>query len=58
MQGSLRLRIRSGPWESKLVQIWPIEKQKVDWPPPQSFSDLDDGLLNLRRRFTVGVSSE
>ncbi len=58
MYGSLRLRIRSGPWESKLVQVWPIEKQRVDWPPPQSFSDLDDGLLNLRRRFTVGVSSD
>jgi hypothetical protein len=56
-RGSLRLRIRAGPWESKLIQIWPVEKQRVNWPPPHSFSDLDDGLRDLRRRFAVGVSS-
>ena len=55
--GGLRLKIRAGPWESKLVQIWPVEKPRVNWPPPQSFSDLGDGLLDLRRRFAVGVSS-
>jgi len=53
-RGSLRLRIRAGPWESKLIQIWTVEKQRVDWPPPQNFSDLDDGLRDLRRRFAVG----
>jgi hypothetical protein len=54
-RGSLSLKIRAGPWESKLVQIWPVERQRVNWPPPQSFSDLDDGLRDLRRRFAVGI---
>lgn len=57
-QGNLRLRIRAGPWESKLAQIWPIEKKRVNWPPPECFSDLDDGLRDLRRRFAVGISAE
>ncbi len=52
---SLRLQIRSGPWENKLVKIWPVEKSRVNWPPPQSFSDLDDGLRDLRGRFAVGI---
>lgn len=56
-RGSLSLKIRSGPWESKLVQIWPVEKPRVNWPPPRNFSDLDEGLRDLRRRFAVGVSS-
>jgi len=55
MHGSLRLRMRSGPWESRLVQIWPAERPRVSWPPPESFSDLDDGLRDLRRRFAVGA---
>jgi len=55
-RGNLTLTIRSGPWETKLTQIWPF-KQRVTWPPPQSFSDLDDGLRDLRRRFAVGVAS-
>jgi hypothetical protein len=57
MHGSLRLRMRSGPWDKKLVQIWPVENQRVVWPPPESFSDLDDGLRDLRRRFAVGASA-
>jgi hypothetical protein len=57
MHGSLRLRMRSGPWDKKLVQIWPVENQRVAWPPPESFSDLDDGLRDLRRRFAVGASA-
>lgn len=57
MHGNLRLRMRSGPWDKKLVQIWPVEKQRVAWPPPESFSDLDDGLRDLRRRFAVGASA-
>jgi hypothetical protein len=56
-RASLSLKIRAGPWESKLVQIWPVEKQRVNWPPPHTFSDFDDELRDLRRRFAVGVSS-
>ena len=55
MHGSLRLRMRSGPWDAKLAPIWPVEKMRVSWPPPGSFSDLDDGLRDLRRRFAVGI---
>jgi hypothetical protein len=55
MVGSLRLQIRSGPWETKLTQIYPVEKTRVHWPPHGSFSDLEDSLLDLRRRFAVGV---
>jgi hypothetical protein len=56
-RGGLSLKIRAGAWESKLVQIWPVEKQIVSWPPPQNFSDLDDGLRDLRRRFAVSGES-
>lgn len=54
-QRDLQLRMRPGPWEKRLIQIWPVEKQRVNWPPIESFSDLDDGLRHLRRRFAVGV---
>jgi hypothetical protein len=43
-RGGLSLKIRAGPWESKLVQIWPVEKQRVTWPPPQNFSGLAHAL--------------
>lgn len=58
MHGPLRLRMRSGPWDTKLRQVWPVEKPRVSWPPPESFSDLDDGLRDLRRRFAVGGAQE
>jgi hypothetical protein len=54
---NLRLHIREGPWKTKLIQAWPIEKDLLNWPPPASFSD-DDGLSDLRRRFAVGISRE
>jgi hypothetical protein len=54
--GSLSLKIRPGLWESQLIQIWPIGK-RLNWPPPKSFSDLDDGLLDLKGRFAIGVQS-
>jgi hypothetical protein len=28
MYGSLRLQVRSGPWEARLAQIWPVEKTR------------------------------
>jgi hypothetical protein len=54
MHGSLRLRMRSGSW-ARLAQVWPVEKTRVHWPPPESFNDHDPSLLDLRRRFAVGV---
>jgi hypothetical protein len=41
------------PWTRRLSQIWPIEKERVQWPPRESFRDLDDGLRDLRNRFGV-----
>ena len=57
-RGNLIIHMRGGPWERKLVQVWPIEFERVNWPPTESFNDLDDGLRDLRRRFAVGVTSE
>jgi hypothetical protein len=57
MHGSLRLRMRSGPWDTKLVQVWPVENRRVGWPPPESFTEVNDELRDLRRRFAVGVSA-
>jgi hypothetical protein len=56
-QCNLIIQMREGPWERKLVQVWPSERERVNWPPPDSFNDLDDGLRDLRRRFAVGVKS-
>jgi hypothetical protein len=56
-QRNLIIQMREGPWERKLVQVWPIERERVNWPPSDSFNDLDDGLRDLRRRFAVGVKS-
>jgi hypothetical protein len=56
-QRNLIIQMREGPWERRLAQVWPIERERVNWPPPDSFNDLDDGLRDLRRRFAVGVRS-
>lgn len=53
----LIIHMREGPWEGRLLQVRPIEREQVDWPPRESFNDRDDGLQNLRRRFAVGVTS-
>ena len=31
--------IRPGPWETKLIQIWPIQKERVTWTPRVSFTN-------------------
>jgi hypothetical protein len=50
--GNLKIHLREGPWGTKLLQVWPIQTERVNWPPPESFSD-PDGLLDLRGRFAV-----
>lgn len=35
---SVRLRAANGPWDELTIQIWLIEKNLVDWPPPISLS--------------------
>jgi hypothetical protein len=44
--------------DTKLVQVWPVEKQRVGWPPPESFTELNYELWDLRRRFAVGISTQ
>ena len=34
----VRMRAADGPWDKLTVQIWPIEKKSVNWPPPMSLS--------------------
>jgi hypothetical protein len=34
----IRLRASDGPWDKLAIQIWPIEKKSVNWPPPMSLS--------------------
>ena len=34
----IRFRVADGPWEKLTIQIWPIEKNSVNWPPPMSLS--------------------
>jgi hypothetical protein len=34
----IRFRAASGPWEKLTIQVWPIEKKSVNWPPPMSLS--------------------
>jgi hypothetical protein len=44
---------KSGPWANKLIQIWPIEKDWVMWPPKASFTNGGPqwyGYLMHRRR--------
>ncbi len=44
-----------GPWDSKLIQIWPIEKEWVTWPPRASFTNGGrEGIGYLLRRWRTG----
>jgi hypothetical protein len=33
----LRSEPNHGPWETKLLQIWPTENEQITWPPKASF---------------------
>jgi hypothetical protein len=49
----IRLRSAAGPWDKLTIQIWPIEKKSVNWPPPMSLSTVV-GVThygNFRMRF-------
>jgi hypothetical protein len=44
-----------GPWDTKLIQIWPIEKEWVMWPPKDSFTNGGrEGIGYLLRRWRTG----
>jgi hypothetical protein len=34
----VRMIAADGPWEKLTVQIWPVEKKSIMWPPPMSLS--------------------
>lgn len=34
----IRIRAADGPWDKLTIQVWPIEKKLVNWPPPMSLS--------------------
>ena len=34
----IRFRAADGPWDKLAIQIWPIEKKSVTWPPSMSLS--------------------
>ena len=35
---TIRFGVYDGPWDKLTIQIWPIEKKSVNWPPPMSLS--------------------
>jgi hypothetical protein len=37
-EGQIYLRAADGPWDKLTIQIWPIEKKSVNWPPQMSLS--------------------
>ena len=36
----IRMRAADGPWDKLTIQIWPIEKKSLKWPPPLSLSSV------------------
>jgi len=38
----VRMRAADGPWDKLTIQIWPIEKKSVNWPPAISLSTVND----------------
>jgi hypothetical protein len=34
----IRIKAANGPWDKLTIQIWPIQKKLLSWPPPMSLS--------------------
>jgi hypothetical protein len=48
-----------GPWATKLIRIWPIEKEWFMWPPPASFiNGGHEGFAYLLRRWRTGDKAD
>lgn len=41
--------VSAGPWETTLVQMWPVAQQSLAWPPKHGLEG-DDGLYALTER--------
>lgn len=39
---NIRITTADGPWNVLTVQVWPIAKKSVNWPPPASLSTAVD----------------
>ncbi len=51
-----RIEPKPGPWETQLLQIWPIEKDWITWPPKASFMNGGgpEGVGHLFHRWRRG----
>lgn len=49
----IRFKALDGPWDQLTIQVWPIEKRSVRWPPPMSLSTVvgDTHYGHFRSRF-------
>lgn len=53
------LSCRTGNWNDFLIQIWPIQKQVVQWPPKVSFTNGGpQGIAHLMDRWRMGEEVE
>jgi hypothetical protein len=34
----IRIKAADGPWDKLTIQIWPIQKRSINWPPPMSLT--------------------
>jgi hypothetical protein len=55
-----RIEPEPGPWETKLLQIWPIEKEWISWPPKASFMNGGgpEGIGHLFHRWRRGPKAK
>jgi hypothetical protein len=51
LEADARLRMKAGPWDKNLIQIWPISEQTLQWPPTLSLSNYTIDFPTLSRRF-------
>jgi hypothetical protein len=53
------LEPKPGDWENQLLQIWPVERERIMWPPPVSFTNGGAlGIGYLLDRFRIGDNVE
>lgn len=58
-EGAPETEPKSGPWASKLIQIWPTEKEWMMWPPKRSFTNWGpEGHGYLLDRWRIGKHVE
>lgn len=48
-----RIQMAANPVGPRLIQIWPIKRDRLEWPPTASFSDSGQTLDSLAERFTL-----